>query len=61
MIKEALESVNVEIGIPIRHVKDKLYLIGHKITTVMVKGEAVLIKVGGGFETLEKYLSIRNQ
>lgn len=41
---------------PIKHIKDKLYLVGSDRKLCELKGDRVAIRHGGGYEPLQDYL-----
>lgn len=44
------------IRIPILHIKDSLYLIGHKRLPASIKRGEVMLRVGGGYEKFSEHL-----
>lgn len=44
------------IRIPILHIKDSLYLIGHKRLTASIRRDDVVLRVGGGYEKFSEHI-----
>ena len=49
------------IRIPIVYIKDSLYLIGHQRTTVLLKSDNVVVRVGGGQDQFHQYVPINHR
>ena len=47
---------DLTVTIPILHIKNKLYLIGHQRMTCDLKNENLMLRVGGGFEKFIDYV-----
>ena len=50
----------LELRIPILHIKDKLYLIGSSRISCEIKRDIVMLRIGGGYEKFVEYVP-RNQ
>ena len=48
---------NQHLTIPIVHIREKLYLIGSGRMTCDLRSDAAMVKVGGGYEKFEDYVS----
>lgn len=53
-IAKLIEAQNIKI--PIIHIKDQLYLIGHRRINADIKREEVLLRIGGGYEKFSIHL-----
>ena len=53
-IKEIIDENDIRM--PIKHIKDKLYLVGSDRKLCELKGDRVTIRHGGGYEPLQDYL-----
>lgn len=52
-----MEQIDLlELTIPIKHIRGKLYLIGSSKTNCELKGEQLLIRTGGGYERFDEYV-----
>lgn len=47
----------LRIRVPILHIEKNKYLIGSNRCNCSLKGDVVLVRVGGGYERLDKYLA----
>lgn len=45
-----------QYSVPVRHVEESNYLIGVKIVKAEITGPNVVLRVGGGFETIEMFI-----
>ena len=49
--------VDLNVRVPVVHIEKNMYLIGSSRCTCTLKVEAVLVRVGGGYERFETYLA----
>ena len=47
----------LDVRVPILHIEKNMYLIGSKRCNCSLKGDTVLVRVGGGYERFEKYVA----
>ena len=47
----------LNVRVPILHIEKNKYLIGNNKCNCSLKGDAVLIRVGGGYERFENYMT----
>ena len=54
-INRLVNELNVRV--PILHIEKNMYLIGSNRCNCQLKGDKVLVRVGGGYENFEKYVA----
>ena len=47
---------NMDSSVPIAPFEGNSYLVGDKLRFLQIRGESVLIRIGGGWETLKGYI-----
>ena len=56
LYKKILETMKkFKIKLPVRQIERTQFLIGTKIVNCSLKNEKIVIRVGGGFSSLEKF------
>ena len=53
--------VRYNIRVPIIHIKDNLYLIGHQRCSILLKSDVVIVRVGGGQDKFEDYVPLNHR
>jgi hypothetical protein len=53
-INKLINEMNIRI--PVMHIKDKLYLIGHKRLNAEIRGNDVMLRIGGGYEKFSEHI-----
>jgi len=53
-IEQLIRMLNVRV--PVMHIEKNMYLIGSNRCNCSLKADAVLVRVGGGYERFENYL-----
>jgi len=53
-IQLLIEELNIRI--PILHIKDRLYLIGSSRISCEIKRDIVMLRIGGGYEKFVEYV-----
>ena len=59
-ILQKVVGLGSQYSVPVRHVEENNYLIGVKIVKAEISGPNVLLRVGGGFQTIDQFVERAN-